>query len=126
MGQEFAVAQPFLYFADHARAPAHAGREGRREFLRQFPRYATPEAQAHGSRSGRGSDLPRREARPRASAQRTPHVYALHRDLLRLRREDPVIARQGRADGSTAPCSVRRRSLRALVRRARTAIGSWS
>src|SRR5205814_871771 len=36
-GQEFAASTPFLYFADHQGGLAQAVRDGRREFLAQFP-----------------------------------------------------------------------------------------
>ena len=36
-GQEFASSAPFLYFADHDAEMARSVREGRKEFLRQFP-----------------------------------------------------------------------------------------
>lgn len=95
MGQEFGADSPFTFFADHCEALGTQIHRGRREFLSQFQAYATEAAQA---------------AVPDPCAdetyycaqldftQRDAHaaLYRLHRDLLRLRRDDPVIARQDR------------------------------
>jgi maltooligosyltrehalose trehalohydrolase len=95
MGEEFAAAQPFPFFADHSERLRTPVREGRRGFLRQFAHYATPGAQATVPDPGAEAtfraaklDFAQREANAR--------VYDLYRDLLRLRREDPVIAAQAR------------------------------
>ncbi len=92
-GQEFASSAPFLYFADHEVDLAKLVREGRQEFLRQF----------HSLR-GPGSPLamidpcdPQTFQRCKLDfTERRTHAahYALHRDLIRLRREDPVFAAQ--------------------------------
>jgi maltooligosyltrehalose trehalohydrolase len=94
MGQEFASSRPFLYFADHQDPALVAGVcQGRREFLAQFPSAAA---------AGDAVPDPCAEATFRASVldlgERATHAedYALHRELLRLRREDRVIARQDR------------------------------
>jgi maltooligosyltrehalose trehalohydrolase len=95
MGQEFAASQPFAFFADHKPELADKVHAGRREFLSQFTTYATPSAQ------GKVPD-PAAESTFLAAkldlAEREEHapMYALHCDLLRLRREDPVIAAQAR------------------------------
>lgn len=93
-GQEFSASTPFLYFADHAPELAAQVEQGRAEFLRQFPSLAVPEsgispASPHDEDSFRRCKLDHRERRRHAEA------WALHRDLLRLRREDPVFAAQG-------------------------------
>jgi maltooligosyltrehalose trehalohydrolase len=47
MGQEFGASNPFLFFADHCEAALGAKvREGRKEFLAQFPSYGSAAAQA--------------------------------------------------------------------------------
>jgi maltooligosyltrehalose trehalohydrolase len=88
-GQEFCASSPFVYFADHGGELGASVRRGRAKFLSQFPSLDDP-------------DLQRRVPDPSApesfemckldSAERERHAecYALHRDLLRLRREDPV------------------------------------
>jgi len=96
MGQEFGASNPFLYFADHADANLAASvHKGRKEFLAQFPSYASAEAQAVVSDP---SD-PAVFARSKLSfSERMTHapLYLFHQDLLRVRREDPLIARQDR------------------------------
>src|SRR6202012_4223191 len=42
-GQEFASSKPFLFFADHEPELARKVREGRTEFLSQFPSVSAPE-----------------------------------------------------------------------------------
>jgi maltooligosyltrehalose trehalohydrolase len=91
-GQEFGATTPFLYFADHGAEIAPLVQRGRAEFLSQFPSYASKETQAGlpdpcSEASFTRSKLDR--ARDRNDA-----VFALHRDLLALRRRDPVLAAQ--------------------------------
>jgi maltooligosyltrehalose trehalohydrolase len=95
MGQEFSSDAPFPFFADHnpdLRAKVHAGR---REFLSQFPSYATPAAQAAildpaALDTFMAAKLNWQQRAAKAS------VLGLYRDLLRLRREDAVIKAQDR------------------------------
>lgn len=100
-GQEFAASAPFLYFADHKPDLAGLVEKGRAEFLAQFPSIAGPAMQAalpkpHAEDSFTRCKLDHRERESNAA------VWALHRDLLRLRREDPVFAAQciGGLDGA--------------------------
>ena len=93
-GQEFAASAPFLYFADHAPPLANAVREGRAKFLQQFPSMATPEVAACLPDPAAPATFERCKL-DLAERERHPEAYALHRDLLRLRREDPVFAAQG-------------------------------
>ncbi len=92
-GQEFGASSPFLYFADHGSPLAEQVRQGRIEFLAQFRSLATPEM----------PDLFANAADPRTferckldHSERETHgeIYALHRDLLELRRKDPVLHAQ--------------------------------
>ena len=100
-GQEFAASSPFLFFADHHQDLTPLVQQGRREFMSQFPTVALPEMQ----------ELLPDPADPATFAQskldlserrRHAEAYALHRDLLRLRREDAVFCRQraGGVDGA--------------------------
>jgi maltooligosyltrehalose trehalohydrolase len=92
-GQEFAATSPFFYFADHKEELAHVVAEGRVTFLSQFRTLATPEMQA---RLPHPSD-PMTFTRCKLDlSERRQHAaeYALHMDLLRLRREDPVLSGQ--------------------------------
>ncbi|HKH46704.1 MAG TPA: malto-oligosyltrehalose trehalohydrolase [Thermoanaerobaculia bacterium] len=88
-GQEFCASSPFLYFADHNEELARAVRKGREEFLLQFPSVAQPETREQLP------DPSARETFERSKldlGEREKHApcYAMHEDLLRLRREDPV------------------------------------
>ncbi|MFN2565521.1 MAG: malto-oligosyltrehalose trehalohydrolase [Gemmatimonadaceae bacterium] len=92
-GQEFAASTPFLFFADHVPEIAKEVRKGRADFLAQFPNVALGEVR---SRLPDPAD-PATFARCKlnfAERERHADAYALHRDLLRLRRGDPVIRAQ--------------------------------
>ena len=89
-GQEFAASAPFLYFADHEPELAQPVRERARGVpARSFRASATVRTRAARPDPGDPRDVRALQARLRASARRTRDVYALHRDLLRLRRDDP-------------------------------------
>ncbi len=92
-GQEFAASSPFLYFADHVRPLADQVREGRREFLAQFPSLATPDMQACLADPGSLETFERCKL-DLSERDSYVHVYNLHRDLLALRRADPVFSAQ--------------------------------
>ncbi|QPK61594.1 malto-oligosyltrehalose trehalohydrolase [Methylomonas sp. LL1] len=88
-GQEFAASSPFFYFADHKDEIAHLVERGRSDFLAQFRALATPEMQARLPDPG---DPQTFTASKLDLNERNQHQeeYALHRDLLSLRRNDPV------------------------------------
>ncbi|HEX6059660.1 MAG TPA: malto-oligosyltrehalose trehalohydrolase, partial [Gemmatimonadaceae bacterium] len=99
MGQEFASSSPFLYFADHRGELAESVREGRAEFLRQFPSIAR--AEAHGVLADPCDPATFERCKlDHAERERHAGAWALHRDLLRLRRSDPVLARPRWVDGA--------------------------
>jgi len=90
MGQEFAASSPFCYFAGFEGTLAERIDRGRREELSQFPSLATSEVQAIIPRP----DDPQTFQACKldwAEAQAHAEAMALHRDLLRLRREDAVL-----------------------------------
>jgi maltooligosyltrehalose trehalohydrolase len=94
MGQEHASSKPFLYFADHQGGLGKAVRGGRKEFLAQFRSLALPESEGcvldpSDAATFRSCRLDHRER------ERNREAWALHCDLIRLRREDPVLSRQG-------------------------------
>ena len=92
-GQEFAASAPFLFFADHNPELSPLVRKGRGDFLKQFRSLATPEMQACLADPGSQETFERCKI---DLAERTRHAsaYALHRDLLKLRRDDPVFRSQ--------------------------------
>jgi len=96
MGQEFGTSSPFLYFADHA-DPVLAANvyKGRKEFLAQFPSYASAEAQEAVPDPADSSTFMRSKLDFSERLSHAP-LYLFHQDLLQLRREDPLIARQDR------------------------------
>ncbi|MDP4173566.1 MAG: malto-oligosyltrehalose trehalohydrolase [Bacteroidota bacterium] len=89
-GQEFAAGSPFFYFADHKKTLSEAVRKGRSEFLSQFVSLSTPEMQACLPDP---ADLKtfERSKLDFSDRERNAPIYKMHKDLLRLRREDPVI-----------------------------------
>jgi maltooligosyltrehalose trehalohydrolase len=89
-GQEFASSAPFLYFADHHGELAPLVSEGRRKFLSQFPSLADPAMQARLADPEDVATFERCRLDP-AERERHAPALALHRDLIRLRREDPVL-----------------------------------
>lgn len=93
-GQEFGASAPFLYFADHEADLADAVSAGRAAFLGQFPSLATAEARARLPAPQDAETFARCKL-DHTERDRNPRVAALHRDLLRLRRDDPVFAAQG-------------------------------
>jgi maltooligosyltrehalose trehalohydrolase len=92
-GQEFAASAPYLFFADHQAELSPLVRKGRAEFLKQFRSLASPEMQACLADPG---SLETFERCKLDFAERARHAeaYALHRDLLKLRRDDPVFRSQ--------------------------------
>lgn len=103
-GQEFAASSRFLYFSDQEPAMADQMDRGRKDFLTQFPSLATPESQALIPHPAHRETFERSKLEP---SERTEgmhaEVLALHRDLLRLRREDATLrggSRPGSVDGA--------------------------
>ncbi|HEY6640856.1 malto-oligosyltrehalose trehalohydrolase [Povalibacter sp.] len=93
MGQEFSSSRPFDFFVDHSGALAQAISDGRRQFMKQFRAYDTAAVQDGmndpvAETTFMNARLDWREADMHVEA------VALHRDLLRIRRDDPVIAAQ--------------------------------
>jgi maltooligosyltrehalose trehalohydrolase len=90
MGQEFAASTPFLYFTDHNEELGRLVTEGRRgefsgfrAFADETMRASIPDPQAESTFLS--SKLKLDERRTNAG------IYALYREFLRLRREDPVL-----------------------------------
>jgi maltooligosyltrehalose trehalohydrolase len=88
-GQEFTASSPFVFFADHNKELARLVRTGRAKFLSQCLSIAQPEMQALLPDPGDPSTFERCKL---DFSERARHgeAYALHHDLLRLRRNDPV------------------------------------
>jgi maltooligosyltrehalose trehalohydrolase len=100
-GQEFFASNPFLYFADHEPELAKLVRKGREEFLAQFPSITLPET-VEGIPDPSDPETFERCKLDFTERESNASAYALHEDLLRLRREDPVFRAQaaGGIDGA--------------------------
>jgi maltooligosyltrehalose trehalohydrolase len=101
MGQEFASSKPFHYFADHGPELAKQVRAGRTEFLHQFRSLLQPEVKSCFIDPGNPLtfDSCKLDFSERAA---NASLYRLHKDLIRLRREDDVFRAQrpGALDGA--------------------------
>jgi maltooligosyltrehalose trehalohydrolase len=104
MGQEWGAASKFLFFGDHKGKLADMVDNGRKEEMSQFPSVSDPEMLAM---------LPRPDAIETfeqarldwGELERVEHkqMLALHRDLIALRKSDPVFSakpRRGGLDGA--------------------------
>ncbi|PWU17334.1 MAG: hypothetical protein C5B50_11520 [Verrucomicrobia bacterium] len=113
-GQEFGASTPFLFFADHNPDLAKLVARGRKEFLSQFSSVAAVEKEFSQAKAT-GQVLPpdclsdpcSEETFSRCKldfSERAKHgaIYRLHKDLLQLRRNDPVFSspRPGGLDGA--------------------------
>ena len=100
-GQEFAASSPFLFFCDQKPELAALMHGGRKQFLTQFQNLATPQMQERIPRPDDPATFQRSKLDP-SERERHVEAVALHRDLLRLRREDMVFAAQrlGGVDGA--------------------------
>lgn len=90
-GQEFAASAPFLYFADLGADIAGKVRAGRVEFLSQFTNIASKEV-IHSLDNPATPATFERSRLDLGERQRHRKIYAMHRDLLKLRRQDPVFS----------------------------------
>lgn len=88
-GQEFGATNRFLFFCDHEKDLCEQVDKGRRKFLAQFRSLAQPEIQA-------GLGHPCAQAAFEESKldfsqrKQNSNIYLLYKDLIRLRREDPI------------------------------------
>ena len=92
-GQEFAASSPFRYFSDHKPEISKMVLRGRADFLSQFRSLRTHKSRAALADPGNPATF---ESCKLDFSERDRHarIYAMHKDLLRLRREDPVFAAQ--------------------------------
>ena len=110
MGQEFDASTPFLYFTDHQGELGRAVTEGRRNEFSGFRLFADESLRAHvpdpqAERSFFDSKLRLDERFENAE------TYAYYKELLRLRREDPVLSSHDRRRTHAEAIGVHRLSL---------------
>jgi maltooligosyltrehalose trehalohydrolase len=92
-GQEFASSAPFLFFAEHKPELAEMVRKGRIEFLSQWRSIATGQLTLNDPCDKSTFEKCRLDFSER---EKNRGVYVLHRDLLKLRRSEPLFSRQTR------------------------------
>ena len=92
-GQEFCASQPFLYFADHTPDLAKLVHEGRIKEMAQFPSVATPEGTARVRNPADESTFTKCKINWREREENV-EALTLTKDLIALRRSDPVIRAQ--------------------------------
>ncbi|MCU1257754.1 MAG: 1,4-alpha-glucan branching protein [Bryobacterales bacterium] len=93
MGQEFAASTPFLYFCDHRADLSKQVREGRAQFLGQFRSLALSEVQSVIPDPGNPSTFHACKL-DFTERQKNEPLYDMHKDLMKLRRGDPVFRAQ--------------------------------
>jgi glycogen operon protein len=91
MGEEFAAAQPFLFFCDFGPELASAVTEGRRKAFAKFEAFNTPEARARIP-DPNDPETFRQSKLDWNSARRRPHAdfLKLYRELLAIRRREII------------------------------------
>jgi maltooligosyltrehalose trehalohydrolase len=109
-GQEFGSSKPFTYFADHDGDLAARVRQGRIDFLAQFPSLKTPEMRAAVPDPSSPETFARCKLDDRERDESDSALWRLHQDLLRLRRGDEVLKDVGsgrvRVESSAPTASV--------------------
>jgi maltooligosyltrehalose trehalohydrolase len=90
-GQETGSRRPWRFFVDHEEGLQGAVRDGRAEFVSQFPRLATAEAQARLSDPCAEKTFRECVLDPADRTLENPWVR-LHRDLIALRSNDPAFS----------------------------------
>jgi maltooligosyltrehalose trehalohydrolase len=104
MGQEFHSTAPFLFFADHQEPLRTQVRDGRRDFLAQFPGVASTDGMQVLPDPGDEQAFLRSKL-DWSQCNEANVALRLHRRLLALRRDDPVLRRRGGGgfDGAVLP-----------------------
>lgn len=92
-GQEYCASAPFLYFADHNTDLAPLVAEGRADFLNQFPGIAYSHSHFASGAPHERNTFEKCKLDPAERRRNTP-MLEFHKDLLKLRREDPIFRAQ--------------------------------
>jgi maltooligosyltrehalose trehalohydrolase len=97
MGQEWAASSPFQFFTDHEEELGRAVSRGRREEFKHFRAFSDPAARASIPDPQAEETFLRSRLRWSERDQgEHARVLSLHRQLLALRRQDPVLSRPSR------------------------------
>lgn len=110
-GQEFLATTPFLYFTDHNPELGRLVTEGRRQEFAGFAAFSDPHTRERIPDPQAGSTFLHSKLQP-ADRQRPEgrQATSLHRESLRLRREDPVLT-TARIDRCSIRASTQHRAL---------------
>jgi maltooligosyltrehalose trehalohydrolase len=92
-GQDFQTSHPFFFFADHTPDLSMLVRAGRVREMSQFPSIATSDGTACLPDPADPATFKRCKI-DWSERERNVEALSLHKDLLRLRREDPVLRAQ--------------------------------
>jgi maltooligosyltrehalose trehalohydrolase len=95
MGQEYGATTPFLYFTDHEPGLGRLVTEGRRKEFASFPAFRDA-ARRERIPDPQATETFIRSKLDPAERARNAAIERLHRDLLSLRRHDPVLRHQDR------------------------------
>ena len=95
-GQEFWASSPFLYFADHHPELAGLVRDGRAEFVSQFPGVGDDDAVRSNLADPGAVETFLRSKLDWSECEKHGRALALHKDLLALRRSEPAFSAQAR------------------------------
>jgi maltooligosyltrehalose trehalohydrolase len=95
-GQEFAASSPFQYFSDLGPGLAKAVADGRSEFMSQFRSYGKADAAVKLPDPSDPYTFTKCKL-DFSDRERHAEVYDLHKDLIQLRRSDPVFSDMPRA-----------------------------
>jgi maltooligosyltrehalose trehalohydrolase len=90
-GQEFGATTPFLFFCDHKAEISKLVREGRGKFLSQFRSLSLPEMQSLLADPGNPHTFEMSKL-DFSQREKNKEAYQLHKDLIALRRTDPVFS----------------------------------
>ncbi len=105
MGQEYAATTPFLYFTDHHPELGRRVTEGRRQEFAAFPAFRDPARRARIPDPQDEATFRRSKLDPGERARHAP-MERLYRDLLALRRHDPVLRVPDRTATHAAPLTA--------------------
>ncbi|MGK5594469.1 MAG: malto-oligosyltrehalose trehalohydrolase [Parachlamydiaceae bacterium] len=90
-GQEFNSTRPFYYFADHSEELSHLVDQGRKKELSKFPRLASQAVK--GSLPEPSNPLMFTNSKLNFKEREdNRQIYKLFKDLIKLRKEDPVFS----------------------------------
>jgi maltooligosyltrehalose trehalohydrolase len=90
-GQEFGATTPFLFFCDHRAEISRLVRAGRAKFLAQFRSLSLPEMQPVFADPGNPHTFEMAKL-DFSERDKNAEIYQLHKDLIALRRGDPVFS----------------------------------